>query len=211
MPFTNMVVLVVDDSRDVHNQLRIFLPAGGVTNLHFADSATAAYELLGLNDGEQPRLPVDLILMDINMAGIDGIEATRRIKDEPVFHDVPVLMITGETSKESLQTAFAAGAVDYITKPLNKVELVARVRSFLKLKAEIETRKSRERELAAALSQVKALKGLLPICAACKKIRKDDGYWQQIESYIAEHSEADFTHSICPACAKKLYPELELY
>ncbi|MCP4716828.1 MAG: transporter substrate-binding domain-containing protein [Deltaproteobacteria bacterium] len=62
--------------------------------------------------------------------------------------------------------------------------------------------------LTKALEEVKTLSGLLPICAACKKIRDDHGYWNKIESYIAAHSEVDFTHSLCPECAKKLYPEL---
>lgn len=205
-----MSILVVDDSLDVHNQLNIFLRSGGVTNLHFVDSGAAAFELLGLTDGVQPNLSIDLILMDINMEEINGIEATRRIKAVQEFQDVPVLMINGDTSKESLIAAFEADAVDYITKPLNKIELVARVRSFLKLKAEIDARKMREKELAEALAQVKELKGLLPICASCKKIRKDDGYWQQIEMYIIEHTEAQFTHGICPDCCKQLYPELDL-
>jgi PAS domain S-box-containing protein len=63
-------------------------------------------------------------------------------------------------------------------------------------------------DLQKALAKVKALSGLLPICANCKKIRDDDGYWNQIESYIHDHSEAEFSHSICPDCAKKLYPDL---
>ena len=59
-----------------------------------------------------------------------------------------------------------------------------------------------------ALDEVKKLRGILPICASCKKIRDDKGSWNQIESYIREHSEAEFSHSICPECAQKLYPEI---
>jgi len=76
-----------------------------------------------------------------------------------------------------------------------------------------EARKARSelmeknRELNDALSKVKLLSGLLPICASCKKIRDDDGYWNSVEKYIGEHSEAAFTHSICPDCARRLYPE----
>lgn len=84
-----------------------------------------------------------------------------------------------------------------------------------KLASEVERRTHAEGEkgklveqLQEALSHVKTLSGLLPICAACKRIRDDQGYWQQIEAYLREHSEADFTHSICPECTKKLYPEL---
>jgi hypothetical protein len=63
-------------------------------------------------------------------------------------------------------------------------------------------------ELRQALAQVKRLSGFLPICASCKKIRDDKGYWQQVEAYIRDHSEAQFSHGLCPECAKKLYPEL---
>ncbi|NLN38689.1 MAG: sensor with HAMP domain protein, partial [Smithella sp.] len=63
------------------------------------------------------------------------------------------------------------------------------------------------RELQKALSEIKELSGLLPICSSCKKIRNDNGYWEQIEGYIRDHSKAEFSHSICPDCAKKLYPE----
>ena len=86
------------------------------------------------------------------------------------------------------------------------------------IKIEIEERKLAQIEkdnmiveLKDALLKVKTLSGLLPICASCKKIRDDKGYWNQIESYIHEHSEAEFSHSICPNCAKRLYPDLDLY
>jgi len=82
---------------------------------------------------------------------------------------------------------------------------------------DISMRKTAEREreeliqnLQKALSEVKTLRGFLPICASCKKIRDDKGYWNQIETYVREHSEAEFSHSICPECAKSLYPELKL-
>jgi hypothetical protein len=59
-----------------------------------------------------------------------------------------------------------------------------------------------------SLEKIKVLSGLLPICASCKKIRDDTGYWSQVEIYIAQHSDAQFTHGICPDCAKRLYPQL---
>jgi PAS domain S-box-containing protein len=83
--------------------------------------------------------------------------------------------------------------------------------SFLDITERKEAEKERERlidELQAALAEVKALSGLLPICASCKSIRDDQGYWQQIEAYIRDHSEAEFSHSVCPKCARKLYPEI---
>lgn len=211
MNYEKMGILIVDDSSDVHNQLKVFLGKAGLKNLYFADSASAAYGILGLQEGMELNISVDLILMDIIMPNIDGIEATRRIKKVEKFQDVPVLMITGDSSKKSLQDAFKAGAVDYITKPLNNIELIARIRSFLKLKSEIDERKKREKDLEEALNKVKTLEGFIPICASCKKIRNDEGYWQQIESYISAHSDALFTHSLCPECANKFYKELEEY
>ena len=65
-------------------------------------------------------------------------------------------------------------------------------------------------KLQQALSHVKKLSGFLPICASCKKIRDDSGYWNQIETYIRDHSEAEFSHSLCPECSRKLYPELHV-
>ncbi len=86
--------------------------------------------------------------------------------------------------------------------------------ALVPLEKEIELRKKTEEEreklikdLTEAMAEVKTLSGLLPICASCKKIRDDKGYWNQIEEYIRDHSEAEFSHSICPECAKKLYPD----
>ena len=81
--------------------------------------------------------------------------------------------------------------------------------SFVDITERKQAEKERERligELQEALAKVKTLSGLLPICASCKRIRNDQGYWQQIEAYIRDHSEAEFSHSVCPECAKEFYP-----
>jgi CHASE3 domain sensor protein len=87
-------------------------------------------------------------------------------------------------------------------------DLAARQIAAEKLKASALQLEQTNRELSAALLNVKTLSDLLPICSHCKKIRDDRGYWNQIEAYISDHSEAGFTHSICPECAKSLYPDL---
>jgi hypothetical protein len=76
------------------------------------------------------------------------------------------------------------------------------------LQAEIEERKKTEESLREALAKIKTLSGLLPICASCKKIRADKNTWVQVETYIRDHSDADFTHGVCPECAIKLYPSV---
>jgi len=151
--------------------------------------------------------------MDILMPGIDGVAATQRIKSLENLRDIPVIVVTAKTALGDLQAAFAAGAMDYITKPVSSVELLARVNSALMLKKEMDCRKTREMELRRsnaelqqALREVKVLKGLVPICASCKKIRNDQGFWQQLEEYIQQHSEAEFSHGLCTPCIKKHYP-----
>jgi len=207
-----MAILIVDDSTDHYALLRSILTKAGHTQILGAESAQAAFSLLNL-DGMQSVHDVDLILMDVLMPEIDGVQACRRIKGQPHLRDIPIIMVTAKNDLENLHTAFSAGAMDYINKPVKSVELLARVTSALTLKKEMDCRKLREtelrrsnEELQQALREVKVLRGLIPICASCKKIRNDGGFWQQIEEYIGEHSEAEFSHGICQPCLKKLYP-----
>jgi DNA-binding response OmpR family regulator len=151
--------------------------------------------------------------MDILMPEMDGVAACRQIKQTEHLRDIPIIMVTAKNDLTNLKEAFSAGAMDYINKPINGVELLARVTSALTLKREMDRRKEREAdlrrsndELQRALREVKVLRGLIPICASCKKIRNDSGFWQQLEEYLGEHSEAEFSHGLCQPCIKKLYP-----
>lgn len=207
-----MSILVVDDSEDGRRLLIQFLQLSGYSEVKSSISAEDAFNMLGLagDSIEANTRHIDLILMDIMMPGVDGIDACKRIKSSPALADVPVIMVTALGEADMLERAFSAGASDYITKPVRSVELLARVDSALRLKKEIDKRKKKElkllrmnEELEKALSEIKVLQGFIPICSYCKKIRDDAGLWQQLESYIMQHSEASFTHGICEPCAKK--------
>lgn len=151
-------ILIVDDSAAARLLVESALRKEGYENLTFADSASQALSLLGL-DGEpgSQRAEFDVILMDYLMPEIDGIQACRRIKESPDFLDLPLIMVTAENSPETLKEAFDAGAIDYVTKPVNRVELLARVKSALRLKQETDCRKERERQLVELTETLKAL------------------------------------------------------
>lgn len=180
------------------------------------------------------RLCPDVVVMDLQMpdpqTGEDdylaGLKATRGIQDA---YPTPVVLLTAHESSALVDQAGDAGVGAYLVKPTSDGELgraiaIARARFNglialryvnARLQSELGERKRVEAEreklitkLQEALARVKALSGLLPICASCKKIRDDQGYWHQVEVYVRDHSDADFSHSLCPDCAKRLYPGL---
>ncbi len=152
--------------------------------------------------------PPDLILLDVMMPGIDGFETCRRLKASPAGQTIPLIFMTALTDPIDEVKGLELGAIDYITKPIQVQTVLARVKTHLTLYRLQKELTQKNIELQEALNNIKTLKGLIPICANCKKIRDDEGFWQQLELYITTHSEAEFSHGICPDCARKLYPSL---
>ncbi len=154
-----MRILIVDDTETIRKLLAHILTTEGHQNLFFAKSAKEGFKIL--EDKE-----IDLILMDIIMPDLNGINACRIIKDKQGLKDIPVIMVTGKTDVGYLKKAFDAGAMDYIKKPINKVELLARVNSAIKLiKKEKELQKTVEllEEANQELEQRASLDGLTEI------------------------------------------------
>jgi len=185
------------------------------TNLKLlADVLTQqGFEMFAAEDGESALETLnyvrpDLILLDVMMPGIDGFETCRRLKADPATCDIPIIFMTALSDSVDEVKGLELGAADYIIKPFQVETMLARINTHLtviKLQAQLQ---AQVQELQTALDKVKLLSGMLPICANCKNIRDDKGYWHQVEVYIHNHSEADFSHGLCPACAEKLYPEL---
>lgn len=136
----------------------------------------------------------DIILLDIMMPKMNGYEVCKILKKDNALKKIPVIFITAKTDTEDIVKGFKVGAVDYITKPFNSEELLARVETH------IELYHSRE--------HIKTLEEMIPICSSCKKVRDDEGYWKRVEEYISERTNSSFSHGICEDCAKQLYPEL---
>jgi DNA-binding response OmpR family regulator len=146
-----------------------------------------------------------LAIFDWMMPEMDGLEVVRRVRDRGGKSSY-IILLTARASKEDVALALDAGADDYITKPFDAKELRARVNVGIRILDLQEKLSQRVRELEEALGQVKQLRGLLPICAWCHKIRDDQNYWQTVESYFSAHSQARFTHGICPECFEKVVP-----
>lgn len=163
-----------------------------------AKDGTEAWQIL--TRPEAPRMAI----LDWMMPGMDGPTICQRARAAPAITATYLILLTARNDYGDIVSGLEAGANDYVVKPFNRAELRARVRVGLRV-LELQSKLAeRVRDLEAALKQVKQLRGLLPICMYCKKIRNDGDYWQQVETYISDHSEAEFSHGICPGCYEKL-------
>jgi CheY-like chemotaxis protein len=134
------------------------------------------------------------------MPEMDGLKVCRMVRTTPHLHHLYLILLTAKNRKEHIVAGLQAGADDYLTKPFDREELYARVQAGVRIITLQQSLVARVKELEEALARVKQLQGLFPICSYCKKIRNDQNYWQQVEDYLSKHSEAQFSHSICPDC-----------
>ena len=173
-----------------------------------------SYEVVTAIDGDealaimQGGAPPKIAILDRLMPGVDGIEICRRIRDGANFGETYVLLLTSMDRREDVVFGLEAGADDYVVKPFNQEELRARVdcgRRVVELQSALA---DRVRELEDAMAHIQALQGILPICMFCKKIRNDDDAWEKIETYIQNHSDAQFSHGMCPPCYHEHYGDV---
>jgi DNA-binding response OmpR family regulator len=192
-------VLVVDDNPD---NLRLL--AGILRKNH--------YKIRLAPSGERALATIrkkapDLVLLDIMMPDMDGFEVCRQLKVDQRTSRIPVIFISALDAILDKVKAFSIGGVDYITKPFKSEEVLVRVNTHLTLRCLQRNLEKKNAQLRSALDEIRILRGILPICSSCKKIRNEDGHWEQIETYIRDRSRVDFTHGICEECARKLYSD----
>ena len=186
-------ILIAEDDPVSRHLLRVKLSQWGYEVLE-AEDGQAAWEIL-----EQENSPL-LCILDWMMPGIDGIEICRRIREQENGAAFYFILLTARGNQKDIVKGLQAGADDYITKPFDSNELRARIQAgyrIVRLQSELG---QRVQELETALKLVQELEGILPICSYCKKVRDDENYWEQLETYISRHSGTSFSHGICPDC-----------
>ena len=204
---TSIRVVIAEDDFLVSREVRRALKNIGHEVVAEVSNGEAAVEKIC-------ELRPDVVLMDIQMPRMDGLQASRRIQARC---PTPVVVLTAHESPDLVERASDTGVGAYLTKPPKPAEIeraitiaMARHGDLMACRRLYQELAQRTRALETAMAEIKTLRGILPICANCKKIRDDAGYWNQIESYIRERSEAEFSHSICPDCARELYPDLDI-
>jgi DNA-binding NarL/FixJ family response regulator len=196
---TTARILIVEDEPILAADIEQLLQAMGHTVVAMADNGGDAIRLAA-------EAAPEVILMDINIRGpLNGIETARRLRDSG--KDVPVIFLTSYSDAGTVERAREAEPSGYLLKPFEEPLIRITVEMALYKHRMEKEREAMRRELAAAQEEIQTLSGLLPICAHCKKIKNDKGTWEQIEAYIARHSEAQFTHGICMECLTEHHPE----
>jgi len=194
-------IMAVDDE-----SINLQLITGHLKSEYDILTALSGYDAIDLLDKHE----IDLILLDVMMPGMNGFEVCSVIKGDDRFADIPVIFLTAMDSQDAQLQGLELGGIDYLTKPINFALLKLRVRNHITLKERNDLVKEQRNLLTqknelleAALAQIKRLEGIIPICSYCKKIRDDKQSWHQLEEYISNHSDALFSHGMCPDCVEE--------
>jgi len=198
-----MKILIAEDNLASQIMLKTAFDDLGHDLVVTGDGRTACEIML------KPEAP-KLAILDWMMPGMDGVEVCRKVRETKLSDPPYLIILTVRDQTEDIVKGLKAGANDYIIKPYNIEELQVRVGVGCRVMEMQATMTRQIKELQAAMAHIKTLRGLLPICMYCKKIRDDKQYWQQVEGYITTHSEAQLSHGICPDCYRKhIQPALD--
>jgi len=198
-----MRVLIADDDVTARHLMQSILGGWGFEVMLAVDGSEALRVLEG---SSAPQIAI----LDWMMPVVDGLDVCRRMRAEMPKASTYIILVTARGGLENVVRGLEAGADDYLTKPFDPRELRARLQVGVRVVELQRALLERFHELEDALKRVKQLQGLLPICSYCKKIRNDRNYWEQVDAYIASHSEAQFSHGVCPDCYEvHLRPQLQ--
>lgn len=196
-----MRILIAEDDPVSCRILEGTLTAWGY-DVSIATNGRMAWDLLRRADSPP------LAILDIMMPEMDGCEVCRKVRQASSAIPPYLILLTAMSAKDDVVKGIRSGANDYLTKPFHREELKVRVEVGVQMLELQRVLADRVKELEEALSQVKQLQGLLPICSYCKKVRDDQNYWQRVESYISDRLDVQFTHGICPNCLDCLKSEM---
>lgn len=200
-------VLIVDDRPENLLAMENLLESPDIVILR-AESGADALSILLLQD-------VALVLLDVQMPDMDGFEVAELMRSNARTKAIPIIFVTAiSKEKKYVFKGYKSGAVDYLFKPINPNILISKVTVFCNLYRQrilIEQQKAKiekqNRELKKQLQEIKTLKDLIPICSQCKKVREENGEWSDFHDYVRAKIPLEYSHSLCPDCAKTLYPE----
>lgn len=192
-----LTVVVAEDEFLVSKEVERTARQAGFRLVGVASDGAEALELV-------KRTSPSVALLDIQMPRLGGLEVARRLREE---HPTPVVILTAYESDELLREARDAGVGAYLTKPPDASSLLRAVEIAVARHADLMEVRRLNAELQRALEEVKTLRGILPVCSFCKRIRSDVGAWEPMEQYVSRHSDAQFSHGVCPECESRYYPE----
>lgn len=191
-----MKILLVEDCETIRNKIKKELEKDNKFKVQ--ETGTGYGALKNVKDEE-----IKIVLLDWELPDIDGIKVLRFLRKMKRDTYLYIIMLTGRNNKNDLIEGLGNGADDYIKKPFDMDELIARINVGQRIIQLYEKVKEKIFALEKSLKEIKTLKGLLPICSYCKSIRLDENYWQKLESYLSKNTDLKITHGICPECHKK--------
>jgi sigma-B regulation protein RsbU (phosphoserine phosphatase) len=198
-----MRILIAEDEMVSRRMLETTLEKWG----HQVVTTRDGHEALSVLQREDAP---SLVILDVMMPCMSGVEVCKKIREMAREVSPYLILLTSKHGTDNVVLGLESGANDYVTKPFDQAELRARINVGCHVLNLQEGLAQRVRELEAALLHVKQLQGMLPICSYCKSVRDDQNYWQQVESYLSQHSSLQFSHGICPKCYEKVVePQLE--
>lgn len=192
-------ILIIDDEATLQKAMKMALKYEGY-QLFYADNGKTGLEMFH-------KVNPELIFLDLKMPVMDGYQFLKSVDTSP---DAPytVIIITGHGDDQEIEKCYNLGIDFFIKKPLSMVEICCIARRCIEVKRLKAEREKLIKNLQQARETINYLKSFLVICSSCKKVRDEHDNWQNLDTYIRDHSDTQFSHGVCPQCMEMLYPDI---